>query len=181
MLPQVTQDARTLPLAFLSCGRVGDHVSIRPFPRGTSAILLELVSHPVCFLFFSVACSSSLWTINAVFSRVAGKRLNLRHFPEMLLHLHLQLVSLHACSNLWHNFSAFIVLISSGFTHVSTRTGTHHLAGLGLLSMLQSSKFCYVVPKTLWSHIVPLTFAAVKSTANPSRSPNLFACDTNLG
>ena len=89
------QDTRTLPLAL------------------TSAILLELVGHPVFFLFFFVACSSSLWTINAVFSRVAGKGLNLGHSPvrgillmcmdEMLLHLHLQRASLHACSNLWLN------------------------------------------------------------------------------
>ena len=52
------------------------------------------------------------WTINAVHT-VAGKGLNLGPLParailgmfmnDMILHLHLQFVGLHTCSDLWLN------------------------------------------------------------------------------
>ena len=90
----------------------------RPSPRGTSAMSSECENHLVCFLMNSCSLLDLRQrhvgpTKLCTYFRVAGEELNLEHSPargiigmfmnKMLLHLHLQLVSLHTRSDLWLN------------------------------------------------------------------------------
>ena len=153
---------------------------------------------PSCLLhheFHFVIRSSSLQTpathrtINAMHSRVADKGLNLRYFPargifrmfmnEVLLHCHLQLVSLI------HKFLS--VARFSLFSTCWFLVSPHTKLSLGGLPARSSgcSRFCTrrssaLSSSRLKSQIVELAVAVIKSTANSSRSPNLVAHDANL-
>ena len=83
---------------------------------------------------------------------------------EVLLHCHLQFASLYTSSDLWLESLCFQL---AGFLQAVLDS-----ALVGILLCLSSSR--------LKSHIVPLALAVVKSTANPSRSPNLVAHDANF-
>ena len=113
--------------------------------------------------FLCVVWSSSLHapatsrTNNAVHSRVAGEGLNLGHAPargilatfldEMLLHLHLQLVSLHTSFDLWLNSPCSHRADFFKDSHMySTKKRIRRLAeflreALAALGFLHSSKF----------------------------------------
>ena len=133
------------------------------------------LSHELCFVIRSSSSQTAAthWTINAVHSRVTDKELNLRHLPahgilgmfmnEVLLHFDLQL---------------------GGSAHVFNKEEKSSLGGLPARRS-GCSRFCThrssaLTSSRLRSHIVPLALAVVKSTANPSRSPNLVEHDANF-
>ena len=134
----------------------------RPSPRRSSAISLELMIHLVCFLMNSTfSFDPRASTINAMHSRVADKGLNFRHFPargifgmfmnEVLLHFHLQLVSLNTSSDLWPtplrfqfaDFLRFHTRVQQGIEVTARRTSRKKF---GLFSILHS-EFCSVIFK----------------------------------
>ena len=81
-------------------------------------------------------------------------------------------------------FSVVIVLIVQNFTHVLNKDEKSSLGGLPARNS-GCSRVCnrwssVQLSSKLRSLIVPLALAAVKYTANSSRSPNLASCDSNL-
>ena len=94
---------------------------------------------------------------------------------EMLLHFHLQLVSLYTSSLICGSiFSVFNLLISCGSTHVFNKEEKSSPDGLPArnsgCSRLCTRRSSALSSSKLRSHIVPLALAVVKSTANPSRA-----------
>ena len=146
------------------------------------------LSHELCFVFQSLSYQTPAThrTIDAVHSWIIDEGLNLSHLPrtgnfgmfmnEVFSHFHLQLVALYTSSDLWLNFLCFQFADFLCFcTRVQQRRKlitwrTSHKK-FRLFSILHSS---------LRSHIVPLALAVVKSTAKPSRSPNLVVHDANF-
>ena len=151
--------------------------------------------HELCFVFQSSSSQTPAThrTIDAVHSWIIDEGLNLRHLPrngnfgifmiQVFSHFHLQLVTLYTSSDLWLFFSIFNLLISRASAHVFNKEENSSLGGLPTRSS-GCSRFCTRLSSALSSsrlrsHIVPLALAVVKSTAKPSRSPNLVAHDAN--
>ena len=122
-------------------------------------------------------------TIDAVHSWVIDEGLNLRHLPrtgnfrmfmnEVFSHFHLQLVTLYTSSGLWLNF------LCSQFADFSRFCARVQQRGK-LITWRTSHKTSEFCPVIFRSHSVPWALAVVKSTANPSRSPNLVPIKANL-
>ena len=122
-------------------------------------------------------------SVNVVHSRVAGKGWNLGRSPargflamfmdEVLLHLHLQLVSLHKCSDLW---LSFLCLQRADFFKFHTcaqqrRAVINHLMGFsqeGRAVLGCNRRSSVLSSSRLRPYIVPLALAAVK--ASPLRT-----------
>ena len=107
---------------------------------------------------------------------------------EVFPHFHLQLVTLYTSSDLWLNLLCFQFADFSRFcTRVQQVFNKEENSSLGGLPTRNSgcSRFCTRLSSAmsssrLRSHIVPLALTVVKSTAKPSRSPNLVAHDANF-
>ena len=153
-----------------------------------------LLPDELCFRSSSLQTPATHRTIDAVHSRVIDEGLNLRHLPargihgmfmnEVFLHFHLQLVTLHTSSDLWLNFLCFLF---ADFSWFCTRSQQRRKVVTWRTSRkkLGCSRFCThrssaLSSSRLRSHVVPLALAVVKSTAKPSRSPNLVAHDANF-
>ena len=144
-----------------------------------------LLPHELHFVmrFSSLQTPATHRTVNAMHSRVADKGLNLKDFPargilgmlmnEVLLHFHLQLVSLYTSSDLWPNSLCFQLADFLFYTHVFNKEEKSSPGGLPARNS-GCSRFCTrrssaLSSPRLKSHIVPLVLAFVKSTTNPSR------------
>ena len=149
-----------------------------------------LLSHELCVRSSSLQTPATHRTIDAVHSWVIDEGLptswnpwdvherSVFAFPSATC----SFVQALICGSI---FSVFNLLISrAAEPHVFNKEENSSLGGLPTRSS-GCSRFCTrrssaLSSSRLRSHIVPLALAVVKSTAKPSRSPNLVAHDANF-
>ena len=199
------QDTRTLFLTFPSCGRISCHVSIghlqvehQQFPWNLWAILSASSWTPICHSILEPSNASDT-TDNQCYA-LSGRWQGIepQAFPSSrnLWDVHEQHVSAFPSAicklvrRFWsvaQKITVLNLLISCGSTHVFNKDRKSSFGGPARSS--SCSRFCTrfctrrssaLSSSRLTSHIVLLALAVVKSTTNPSRSPNLVPIDANF-